>query len=62
MNYYVAGHENKTVDENGDHQITLGTWEDDGLRIGAKIRLFCKYGTPDYEVAVGQFKEKLPAQ
>jgi hypothetical protein len=57
LHYYVAGHENKTVDKTGDHQVTLGTWEDDGLCIGATIRLFCRYGTPDYMVAVGKFKE-----
>jgi hypothetical protein len=57
MHYYVAGHENKTVDDKGTHSISLGTWGDDGLRIGARIRLFCKWGTPDYEVAVGKFKE-----
>jgi hypothetical protein len=57
MHYFVAGHENKSADEKGDHSITLGTWENDGSRIGARIRLFCRYGTPDYEVAVGKFKE-----
>jgi hypothetical protein len=56
FSYYVAGHENKTVDNKCDHSVSLGTWEDDGLRIGARVRLFCKYGTPDYEVAVGKFK------
>ena len=58
MHYYVAGHENKTVDNKGDHIVTLGTWNNDGLRIGARIRLFCRYGTPDYEVAIGRFKER----
>lgn len=57
MHYYVAGHENKTVDDKGDHSVTVGTWEDDGVRIGVRIRLFCKYGTPDYEVAVGKLKK-----
>jgi len=58
MHYYVAGHENKTCDQKGIHKVTLGTWEDDGMRIGARIRLFCKWGTPDYEVAVGRFKQR----
>jgi hypothetical protein len=57
LHYYVAGHENKTVDNNGVHSISLGTWANDGVRIGARIRLFCNHGTPDYEVAVGKFKE-----
>jgi hypothetical protein len=57
LHYYVAGHENKTVESLGDHKISLGTWENDGLRIGATVRLFCRYGSPDYEVAVGKFKE-----
>ena len=59
LHYYVAGHENKTVDNKGIHSVTLGTWNNDGLRIGVRIRLFCKYGTPDYEVAVGKFKRNV---
>ena len=58
FSYYVAGHENKMVDNKGEHSVSLGTWENDGLRIGARVRLFCKYGTPDYEVAVGRFKTR----
>jgi hypothetical protein len=57
LDYYVAGYENKIADHKGDHSISIATWEDDGLRIGAAIRLFCKYGTPDYEVAVGKLKK-----
>jgi hypothetical protein len=56
--YYVAGHENKTVDNQGVHMVSLGTWDDDGERIGARIRLFCKYGSPDYEVAVGRLRTR----
>jgi hypothetical protein len=56
MHYYVAGHENKTVASGADHMVSLGTWEDDGLRIGATVRLFCNYGGPNYEIAVGKFK------
>jgi hypothetical protein len=56
LHYYIAGHENKDCDNKGMHFISLGTWGNDGLRIGARIRLFCKWGTPDYEVAVGRLK------
>jgi hypothetical protein len=59
LHYYVAGHENKKADGKGIHLISLGTWGNDGLRIGARIRLFCKWGTPDYEIAVGKFKQTL---
>jgi hypothetical protein len=61
LHYYVTGHENKTVETLGDHKISLGTWENDGVRIGATVRLFCRYGSPDYEVAVGKFKEPRAA-
>ncbi len=61
LHYYVAGHENKAVDNNVDHSISLGTWANDGVRLGARIRLFCKHGTPDYEVAVGEFKKPCVA-
>jgi hypothetical protein len=57
LHYYFAGHENKTVDNNGDHSVSLGTWANDGVRIGVRVRLFCRYGTPDYEIAVGKFKK-----
>jgi hypothetical protein len=57
FHYYVSGHENKSVDTKGDHSVSLGTWESDGLRIAATVRLFCRYATPSYMVAVGKFKE-----
>jgi hypothetical protein len=57
LHYYVAGHDNNTMDRQGDHQVSLGTWENDGLRLGATVRLFCRFGFPSYEVAVGTFKE-----
>ena len=56
LHYYVATHENKTVETSGDHRVSLGTWEHDASVIGATIRLFCRYGSPDYEVAVGKLK------
>ena len=56
LDYYVSANENKKVDKNVNHRLTLGTWADDGVRIGALIRLFCDYGTPDFEVAIGKFK------
>lgn len=57
LSYYVAGQVNETVDISGDHKVSLGTWRDDGIRIGAIVRLFCRYASPDYRVAVGKFKE-----
>ena len=60
FHYYVAGHENKTIDSKGEHSVTIGTWQNDGLHIGVRVRLFCKYGSPDYEVAVGKFKTAQP--
>ena len=56
FDYFVAGHENATAEREGDHKIMLGTWDNDGIRLGALVRLFCKYGGPDYTVAVGQLK------
>jgi hypothetical protein len=58
LHYLVAGCPNISQDKQGDHKISLGTWEDDGIRIGAIIRLFCRFGTPDYQVAVGQLKNR----
>jgi hypothetical protein len=56
FHYLVSGRPNSSTDQRGDHQISLGTFENDGIRIGATIRLFCRFGTPDYDVAVGKFK------
>jgi hypothetical protein len=60
LHYYVGAVPNHTVDPKGDHSLNLGTWGNDGIRIGVRIRLFCKYGTPDYEVAVGKLKQPNP--
>jgi hypothetical protein len=62
LHYYVAGHENKNTDQKGIHSISLGTWKSDGVHIGARIRLFGRWGTPDYEVAVGRFKQACNEQ
>jgi hypothetical protein len=57
--YYVSGRVDETVDRLGDHRISLGTWGNDGVRIGVAVRLFCCYASPVYEVAVGKFKEPI---
>jgi hypothetical protein len=57
LHYYVAGHENKTIETSGDHRVSLGTWEHDASLIGATVRLFCRYASPNYEVAVEKLKD-----
>jgi hypothetical protein len=65
LHYYVAGHANKTVEPLGDHKISLGTWEDDGSRIGATVRLFCRYGlkwTPITKLQSGSSKNRVMSE
>ena len=58
FHYYVSGHLGDVVDAKGDHSISLGTWEGDGLRISARVQLFCCFAAAYYMVAVGKFKEQ----
>jgi HNH endonuclease len=58
LHYFVAGCPNSSPDQQGEHKIALGTWENDGVRIGALVRLFCRFATPDYQIAVGRFKSR----
>ena len=57
LQYYVAGYENKIPDLAGDHKISIGTVESDPNILMASVRLFCKFGAPEYDVAVGRLRK-----
>jgi hypothetical protein len=57
LHYFVAGCPNSSPDQH-EHKIALGTWQNDGVRIGAVVRLFGRFATPDYQIAVGRFKSR----
>lgn len=58
LHYLVAGRPNHLTDQHGEHKLQLGVWGNDHSAIAATIRLFCRFATPDYEVAVGRFKNR----